>query len=339
MKRSIKYFDWKQKKLGNHPLHKKNIRKSMSLLFIMVFSLTMGVLKPSYANSDYSFSVVPGTQILEIDHCNLQLWKETINHTSSPLDWFPGNSNQTGAQSKKTVRILAFGECDTYTLFLMIYSAYDIDYFELSDYGYDSNYLRLNFAHRYYNFWAYDLAIDYFMMPPLEDNSYESSEMYKILSHPSDFSTLIDDYNNFSETVNNDPLMQSLNISIPEFDGDYFLQYLIFNELATALPSNVYLNELIDALGCENASVQESSLILNCKGISNYQLEISYNEQGLMDTFKVKTEDGTLIYKITSWYPKYVVYTIFGIIIAGIIGLSAVFFYLSRKKIKFFKEN
>ena len=306
----------------------------------MVFSLIMGVLKPSYANSDYSFCVVPGTQILEIDHCNLQLWKETINYTSSPLDWFPGNSNQTGAQSKKTVRsIISFGQCGTLSLFLMIYSAYDIDYFELSDNGYDSNYLRLNFDQLYYNFWAYALAIDYFMMPPLEDDSYESLEMYRILIHPSDFSRLIDDFINFSETVNNDPLMQSLNISIPEFDGDYFLQYLIFNELAIATPSNAYLNELIDALGCKNASVQENTLILNCKGISNYQLEIFYNEQGLMDTFIVKTEDGNLIYKITSWYPKYVVYMIFGIIIAGLIGLSGVFFYRSRKKVKFFKEN
>ena len=67
---------------------------------------------------------------------------------------------------------------------------------------------------------------------------------------PTDLSNIFRYYNNFSTTVNNDPIMQSLNISLPIANGDDYLWYYTLKGLFIASPINSYLNALIDALDC-----------------------------------------------------------------------------------------
>ena len=54
--------------------------------------------------------------------------------------------------------------------------------------------------------------------------------------------------------MNNDPTMQSMNISLPIANGDDYLWYYALNGLIMANPISSYLNGLMDALGCQNAT-------------------------------------------------------------------------------------
>ena len=109
--------------------------------------------------------------------------------------------------------------------------------------------------------------------------------------------------------------------------------------LVIAKPINNYLLELVDALDCQNTTVQSETLIIYRKGIGNYRLEIRFNEQGFMDALNIKTANNELIYNISSWYPKDVALIIGGIIIGGLIGLLSLSIYRKRKRLKFFKEQ
>jgi hypothetical protein len=308
------------------------------LLVLFIVSMTFGIMKPIYANSNYHLSARIGSQVHQIEYCNLQLWKETINTTSDPSDWFPGGSNQTGTQSNRIIKNIATSEASTSALFWDIYLAFNIDFFILQDNGYGSSYLRSAYDYYYYS-WRPYIEIANFKNLPFEvgDNWLEFNP--RVLYHPENYSRVIANYNNFTTTVNNDPIIQSLNFSLPVFNGDDFLMYLVLNELVIASPINNYLNELIYSLGCENTSVQGNSLILNRTGVKNYQIKIIFNAQGLIDNFTVTTANGILIFKITSWYPADIVIYIFWDIMIGLVALMGITFWRWRKRTKFFKEN
>jgi len=207
----------------------------------------------------------------------------------------------------------------------------------LSQNGYGSSYINENYI-KYYHVWGYDYQTYYFSSQPLGQN-LDYYDNFFTFRQPSDFSTAIDDYNNFTSVVNDDPVIQNLNFSLPTVSGDEFLWKYFLNGLIIAKPINNYLLELVDALDCQNVTVQSETLIIYRKGISNYRLEIRFNEQGFMDSLNIKTENNELIYNISSWYPKDVALIIGGIIIGGLIGLLSLSIYRKRKRLKFFKEH
>jgi len=184
--------------------------------------------------------------------------------------------------------------------------------------------------------WGYEYQTSYFSSQPLRQNW--DYIYFFTLKQPSDLSTALDDYNNFTTVVNNDPIIQNLNFSLPTVSGDEFLWKYFLKGLIIAKPINTYLHELVDALECQNVTIQSKTLIIYRKGISNYRLEIRFNEQGLMDTLNIKTADDELIYSISSWDPKDVALIIGGIIIGGLIGLLSLSIYGKRRRLKFFKE-
>ena len=327
-------------KKSNHFYRRsKKIAKCIFFLAVLfIVSLNFGIVKPIYANSNYHLSTKIGSQVHQIEYCNLQLWKETINDLSDPSDWFLGSSNQTGTQSNRIIKNIATGEASTSALFRDIYNAFNIDFFILLDNGYGSSYLRSTYDYYYYS-WNPYIDLTFFKNPPFEvsDNGLEFNP--RVLYHPENYSRIIANYNNFTAIVNNDPIMQSLNFSLPEFNGDDFLMYLILNELVIASPINSYLNELIYSLGCENTNVQGNSLILNRTGINDYRIKVTFNANGLIDNFTITTTIGTLIFKITSWYPADVVIYIFWSIIIGLVALIGIAFWRWRKRTIFFKEN
>ena len=186
--------------------------------------------------------------------------------------------------------------------------------------------------------WGYDYQTYYFSSQPLGQN-LDYYDNFFTFRQPSDFSTALDAYNNFTNVVNNDPVIQNLNYSLPTITGDEFLWNYFLNGLIIAKPINNYLLELVDALDCQNVTVQSETLIIYRKGIENYRLEIRFNEQGLMDSLNIKTANDELIYQISSWYPKDVASIIGGIIIGGLIGLLSLSIYRKRRRMKFFKEQ
>lgn len=203
--------------------------------------------------------------------------------------------------------------------------------------GYGSSYVNGVYTKNYI-VWDYEYHTYYFSSQPL-GMSWDYSDNYFIFRQPSDLSIALEDYNNFTNIVNNDPVIQSLNYSQPSVTGDEFLWSFFLKMLIVAKPINSYLLELIEALDCQNATVQDKTLKLYKRGIDNYQLEIQFNEQGFMDSLHVKTEDNELIYQLSSWYPEDVVSIVWIIIVGGLIGLIGLSIFKKRKRLKFFKEQ
>ena len=310
----------------------------MVVFIIIVFSLFSGIPELIHADSSYSLSFEPGSQILEIKYIDLPLWKETIDSSSDPSDWFPEASNQTGASKKNTFLSTDRNDLNTYGIFYQFfYKWFDINRSILSQNGYGPSYINGNYT-KFYYVWGHEYITDYFTSQPLGQN-LDNYEQFIMFRQPSDLSTALDDYNNFTTVVNNDPIIQNLSFSLPTVSGDEFLWKYFLNGLNVAKPINNYLLELVDALDCQNVTVQSETLIIYRKGISNYRLEIRFNEQGFMDSLNIKTANDELIYNISSWYPKDVALIIGGIIIAGLIGLLSLSIYRKRRRLKFFKEH
>ena len=119
--------------------------------------------------------------------------------------------------------------------------------------------------------------------------------------------------------------------------ADDFLWQLAFNGLAMGTPISLYIQELVNTLGCENASYNGNTLIIDRTGEANYTVEMTYGAQGTLTSFIVKNSAGTVIYQFISiGNTNLIVYIIVGIIIGC---LSVLFVFLFYKKRKFNKNN
>ena len=96
-------------------------------------------------------------------------------------------------------------------------------------------------------------------------------------------------------------------------------------------PINNYLTEVINALECENVSIDENKISFMRFGEKAYIIEFTYNSRGSLGNVIVKDSDDSLIYKITSSNLKFVVYIIIGISLGAIVGLIGLSFYRKRR--------
>ncbi|NHJ22038.1 MAG: hypothetical protein EAX91_13910, partial [Candidatus Lokiarchaeota archaeon] len=149
-----------------------------------------------------------------------------------------------------------------------------------------------------------------------------------VLQNPLDFKTMLDDYNDLAMELN-----VTTSASFPFVSADDFLWLLALHGLAIADPQTDYLETLVSELGCENATINGSTLIIERYGLTNYTVEISYGTKGMMSSFTVKDLGGNIIYQITSSNSDWLFYLILIITIAGSIVLI-VFIIIRNKKLR-----
>jgi len=323
-----------------------NIKKKRKLkLTVLVF---LGILIINYelyplvsSNSNYTLSLEKGSQIFEVIYYDEETWKDIINVTSKPTDWFGDESDTIGAKSKTTVLGVHDGGSSTYGMFIkLFFSWFNISTSILWEYGYDQMYFFSNYPNCY-NVWFPQLTSWSFGTEPFDN--YSNCRIHEITSflfrEPLDFQSILYDYNDFAAVVNNNTALQAINISMPILSGDDFLWYFILDRFVMVNPIDNYLTEVINALECENVSVHENKIAFMRFGEKAYIMEFTYNSQGSLDTVIVKNNESTLIYKITSSNLKFVVYTIIGICSGAILGLIGFSFYRKRKLTFFLKSN
>jgi len=97
-----------------------------------------------------------------------------------------------------------------------------------------------------------------------EEDPSDSKDEIIVLQNPLDYKSMLDDFNSLAKTL-----------SFPNITADEFLWQLALNGLAIAEPQADYLDYLVSELGCENASVSGSTLIIERYGLTNYTVEIS----------------------------------------------------------------
>ncbi len=318
-----------------------NIKKSLAIKFIIILLLGIDLINQYsiilvQAQINYKPTLEMGTQILEVKRYNEQIWKNTVNINSSPIDWFGGEANKVGAKSKNTLFELGYGGASTtaiFAYFVIPRNVIDI-YNLLWEYGYDQSYIENNYNRNYID-WGYSFSNWRFTIKEFNDIPDILHSHSIILQFPQNLSTALKDYNNFTAIINNDTNLQSLGYSFPILSGDDLLWQFFTRRFAVASPISEYLTTLTNTLECENTTNRGNTLIFQRHGVKNYTVEVTYSTKGIIDYVVVKNSEGYIFYEITSFYPKIIFYVIVGILAIFILGVATL---VIVKKIKLQKQ-
>ncbi|UCD00987.1 MAG: hypothetical protein JSV23_08890 [Promethearchaeota archaeon] len=300
--------------------------------------ILLGMLSTSIvANGNYNVALTKGTEVLIVSQYDEAAWKTTVNASTTPSNWFEGDSNQTGAKSKYTMKGWNFVTWNTYDVFVSLFLPLLFESEELitllglmNSQGYNETTINTNYTNTY-NLWVGLRAAWNFTIGIFEEDPTNTNDALLIFKNPTDFDDILNNYNNLSVELNSLPAFQFSGYSFPILNAEEFLWLFIFNGFTLGFPFAYYLAELITTLDCENATVSDNVLIINRTGETNYTVEISYGSEGIMSSFTVKDEDNNIIYQIVSSNSDWVFYTIIVIIAICIGGLSA---YLIFRKLR-----
>ncbi len=325
-------------------LHKPKI--GFSLLLILL-TISLSTISSALPDSTYSLSVRSGAQVFEVKSYNEALWKSTVNPMSDPSTLFGGEANISGAKSKLVSRDTGGNDLSTYGIFHQFFFRwFNVSYDSvLKPNGYDSGYINgrypnntfiwgCNFGHWKFttnSFKNYANYTNWNPGPPRKHNL--------LLRHPSDFTRILLDYNDFATVVNNNASIKATNYTLPLLNGEDVLWQLIIYGLIIANPFSSYLNQIITALDCSNASVQGNTLIFRRSGEEFFNIEITFNDFGIMDTILMKNMQDEVFFHIVSSYPQVVVYVIFGVFCGAILGLVGIEIYLKSRHKKEIAKN
>ena len=288
-----------------------------SILSLTILSLFLiGILSTSIvASPTYQHTLAKRTDDFIVELYNSAEWKTTVDSNSTPSDWFEGEANITNAKSKTTLKGWTTNTWDTYDVLTSIFMPEYFNFTEtmallflMDSQGYNETTINANYTNDYSLWYGWRAVWNY------TSNDYEESPSYSdgiiILQNPLDYKSMLDDYNNLAEDLNGNLFIKFSGYSFPNVSADEFLWQLALNGLAIAEPHGNYLESLIAELGCENASVSGSTLIFKRYGLTDYTVEISYGDKGIMSSFTVKDIGDTVIYQITSSNSEWLFYLI-----------------------------
>ena len=287
------------------------------------------------ASLNYQTTLMKGTEIFTVDRYDNVRWKTTVNLSTTPSDWFEGDTNFKGAQSKATIKGWNDITWQFYDVFTTIFMA---EYFSSEDIfillkimdtaGYNETTINANYTDNY-DLWYGLRAVWNFTIKNFEElPSYNDGVM--VFENPLDFKTILDDYNNLAADLNGKISIQIAGYNFPILSADEFIWQLALNGLAIAKPQPEYLTNLVDELGCVNVSSSGKSLIVERYGETDYTVEISYGEEGTLSSLLVKDVDGNIIFQIVSTNSEWIFYLI--LIIIAVCGVGLVVYIIIKKR-------
>jgi hypothetical protein len=302
-----------------------------TILGIIIFGMLIATVS---ASTSYQSTLVKGTEEFIITQYDETVWKNTVNTSSTPNDWFDGTANITNSKSKFTIKGWSY---TTWQIYDVLTSIFMPEYFNIEEMftllgimknqGYNETTINANYTVSY-NLWYGLRAVWNFT-----DGNFKEEPSYIdgvfILQNPLLFKNMLDDYNNLSAELNGKLMLPIF----PILTADEFLWQIALNGLAIAEPQEEYLINLVNELGCENASTDGKTLIFERYGISNYTVEITYGVKGLISTFTVKDNSDNIIFKFMSSDTNWLFYMILIILTAFMIGVI-VFIIIRHRKLK-----
>lgn len=314
----------------------KNKTKTSLLSLSLLSIILLGVLSSSIsASATYQLNLSKGTDEFTVDLYNDADWKTTVDPFLTPSDWFGGEADVNNAKSKITLKGWATAAWTVYDVLTSIIMPEFLSFAafgELSGLmilaGFNETYINESYNNNFSSWFGLRAIWSYTTKTYEEDPS--TNDIVIILEDPLDVKTMLDDYNTLATELNANPMISMSVYSFPNVSADDFLWALTFSGLAIAGPQTDYLQALVTVLGCENTSVSGSSLIFERYGLTNYTVEVSYGEKGMMSSFTVKNLGGTTIYQITSSNSEWLFYLI--LIIVAVSAVAIVTFLIIRKK-------
>jgi hypothetical protein len=317
----------------------KSKTRTSILSFTILSLFLIGVLSTSIvASSTYQHTLTKGTDDFVVELYNDAEWKNTVDSSLTPSDWFEGEANVTNAKSKATLRGWVPATWDTWDVFTSIFMREFFNFTEtftlffiMDSQGYNETTINANYTTNY-NFLLGLRSLWNYTSTEYEEDPKLAPDRILIFSDPLKFRVMLDDYNALAEDLNGNFAIQFSGLSFPNVSADEFLWKLIFSGFATAGPHGTYLESLVSELGCENTTVSGSTLIIERYGITNYTVEISYGEKGTMSSFTVKDISDEIIYKITSSNSEWLFYLLLITISAVSVALVVFAVVIGRKR-------
>jgi len=306
-----------------------------SLLSLILLNLFLiGILStPIIASSTYQHTLTKGTDEFVVELYNSAEWKTTVDSVSTPSDWFEGEANITNAKSKTTLKRWTTTTSSTFEVLTSVFMPLFFSEGEIFLLANVINGTKIN------NNYTNDYSLSYgvrsvwnYTSTEYEDAPSHPRHGITALQNPSEYKPMLDDYNELTEYLNGIPAIQISGYSFTNLSAEEFLWLYALNGLAIAEPHENYLESLITDLGCENASVSGSTLIIERYGVTNYTVEISFGEKGTMSSFTVKDISDTIIYQITSSNSEWLFYLILIIVSAVSVALVVFVVVINRKR-------
>jgi len=314
--------------------NRKNLKSMViTLLLLSLLGISFLTLISSGLAQDnsYELKLTKGTTIFTVETYDEDAWLTTVSNSLSPSDWFGGDANITGAQSKITIKGWSYSEMNTYDVLLSINPVI----IELNDSGYDKTTINEAYPNTYLIWNRLQAEWQYTIESFDEKPSITPPFPIVILENPEDYKKILDDYNMLATQIQNDinitnPFIKAM---FPNMTGDDLLLQLAFKKFAAAGPVGNYLIAVTDALETENVTASSCSLIFNQTGLNDYTIEFAYGDRGTLTSVIVKDQADNIIYYITSINSEWIFYMILSIAVAASIGII-VFLSLRSRKIK-----
>jgi hypothetical protein len=309
--------------------------------------INSAIITRATSNSSFEIELGGGSFIFEVKHYDKELWNSIVDNETDPSNLFEGTAGKEGAKSKLITISVGSDSLISHVMFSKLMFRWLNIPFEtlLVPNGFNSSFIDERYTY-YYKMW--DITLGYWNFTTTEFEHYADYTNFNpgppkkhvyVLKNPSNFSRLFDDYNDFATVVNNHTEIQAANYSMPLLDGDSFIWYLVLDGMIVAKDFGDYLNQLITVLGCLNTTSQDNRLFLHRKGLSAYDLEISYNEFGMIKTLAFRSPQNKIIYFLEGSSSHIPVTIIVSIITSSIIGLIILYSILHFKKKKKFTNS
>ena len=318
----------------------KNKSKIKIISTLLLGLVVLGFISTDvYAATSYQSNLVKGTEELMVTHYDESSWNTTVGSSLTPNDWFQGDNHNINAKSKITLKGWTQDTWQLYdwlvTLFFpMFYTSEEIFILLgiMESQGYNETTINDNYITNY-TLWYGLRSVWNFTIGEYEENpSYIDGII--ILQNPINYKIVLEDYNNITGIFNGNFAIQMAGFSFPNYTADDFLWQFALQGFAIAEPYSVYLNEVVNELGCENATVSDSTLIFERYGLTNYTVEITYGVKGMMSSFLVKDSMESIILKINSSNSEWMFFLILIITSISAIGLAILIITRKRKLIR-----
>ncbi len=300
----------------------------VGIIILGIFSNTVVALQIS-ANSTYQINIAKGTEILEVSRYDESSWEETIN--DSPESLFGGDAEKINAKSKYTTLSWFDNATTTYEGFISLFISLEMA-IVVSTLGFNQSVINSNYTNKYDSWMVYRAKWE-FNSTDFPESANNPNYLTPVFKDPADYKKLLDDYNNWTDIINNDIGFLAMGLpAFQNFTADEFLWQLVLKGMIIATPNNEYLEALVDGLGCSSKiEVNGNELTITKTGIKSYTVDVIYGAQGTQTSLTIKDKSGNIIYEVTTIYP----HLIFIYIILGIIsGCLAVIVVVKIKAIK-----
>ena len=290
------------------------------------------------ATPNYQLTLTKSTEEYTVVNYDSTAWKATVSPTSSPKQFFQGDSNVTGAKSKQTVKGWVESTFTTYQAMLSLY-------FSLSEYlvwqaynisavaGFNETTINDKYPNEY-AVWSGISAEWYFTKGAYPETPNNTVLPIVMMKNPSDYKSILDDCNAIVDEILNsslNPLIKSQ--FLPNITADQFAWQLVTYGFGVLSPRNTYLENMVNDLGCVNTIASGSTLIFNKTGVTDYSIEVSYGSNGILSAFAVKNASGDIIYQITSSNSDWLFYTLLFSFI-GVVFIAIVVLIVRKRKLK-----